>query len=297
MIRLGIIDFDSSHCVEYTRRINQHAIPSEQWVEGARVVLGYPGKPDFVPNRIDEFLPQVVDCGVGLVNEAEAMIGRVDAVLILSLQGNRHLERSRPFLEAGIPTYIDKPAACDVAEFEEIMSLAAGHGTLVWSSSAARFADDVDQMRSELEAIQDLTGIQVFGPAHFSELNRGLFHYGIHITEILFTLMGSGCERLTAMCSADCDLVAARWSNGRGGALCGLRRGCTGYGFTCFTSRGILHRQVSLKTAYRNLCQSIVRSFDTGVAPVELKQTYEIVRFLDGVESSRHRDGIPVSLN
>jgi predicted dehydrogenase len=297
MIRLGIIDFDSSHCVEYTRRINQHAIPSEQWVEGARVVLGYPGQSNVAQNRIDEFTPQVIECGVELVDDSEAMIGRIDGVLILSLGGNRHLERLRPFLEAGVPTYIDKPATCDVAEFAEIMSLAETHGTLAWSSSAARFADDVEQLQSELERLEDFSGLEVFGPAHFSDVNRGLFHYGIHITEMLFTLMGSGCERLTAMCCDDCDLVAARWSDGRIGSLRGLRRGCTGYGFTCFTDRGILHRQVSLKTAYRNLCQALVRSFDTEVAPVDLNQTYEIIRFLDAVESSRHEDGSPVSLN
>ena len=297
MIRLGIIDFDSSHCVEYTRRINQHAIPPDQWVEGARVVLGFPGYSKFAQNRIAEFSPLVTECGVELVSESEEMVGRVDGVLILSLEGNRHLERARPFIEAKVPTYIDKPATCDVGEFEEIMSLADANSTLVWSSSAARFSDDVEQMRSELGEIEDFTGIQVFGPAHFSETNRGLFHYGIHLTETLFTLMGSGCERLTAVCGADCDLVSARWSNDRIGSLRGHRRGCTGYGVTCFTNRGILHRQFSLKTAYRNLCCEIVRSFDTEVVPVGLKMTHEIIRFLDAMESSRHRDGQPVSLN
>lgn len=297
MIRLGIIDFDSSHCVEYARRINQHAIPPEQWVEGARVVMGYAGHSERAQNRIDEFTTQVAECGVQLVDEPEAMIGCIDGVLILSLEGSRHLERSRPFIEAEIPTYIDKPATCDVGEFEEIMSLAQSHNSLVWSSSASRFTDDVKQMRAELDATEAYTGIQVFGPAHLSELNRGLFHYGIHLAETLFTLMGSGCDRLSAMCSADCDHVVARWSDGRIGALRGHRRGCTAYGVTCFTDRGILHRQISLKSAYRNLCQAIVGSFETGDCPVSMNQTHEIMQFLEAVESSRHRDGHPVSLS
>lgn len=259
--------------------------------------MGCAGSSQFAQNRIDEFTPQVIECGVDLVSDSEAMLGHIDGVLILSLQGNRHLAQSRPFLEAGVPTYIDKPVTCDVGEFEEIVALAQANNTLVWSSSAARFADDVEQMRAELSEIEYFTGIQVFGPAHFSEINRGLFHYGIHLVETLFTLMGAGCERLTAMCSEDCDHVSARWRDGRIGALRGHRRGCTGYGVTCFTDRGILQRQVSLKTAYRNLCQAIVGSFETGVSPVDLKRTQEVVRFLDAVESSRRQDGLPVSLN
>ena len=37
------------------------------------------------------------------------MIGNVDAVIIATDVGNEHVERCRPFVEAGIPMFIDKP--------------------------------------------------------------------------------------------------------------------------------------------------------------------------------------------
>ena len=40
MLRLGIVDFDSSHSVEFTKRLNHKNVAEEQWVEGAQVVLG-----------------------------------------------------------------------------------------------------------------------------------------------------------------------------------------------------------------------------------------------------------------
>ena len=43
MIRLGIVDFDTSHAVEFTKRLNHVAIAEDQWVEGAKVVAGVPG--------------------------------------------------------------------------------------------------------------------------------------------------------------------------------------------------------------------------------------------------------------
>ena len=52
MIRLGILDFDTSHCVEFTKRLNHVGIAKDQCVEGAKVVVGCPGKSKLSPERI-----------------------------------------------------------------------------------------------------------------------------------------------------------------------------------------------------------------------------------------------------
>lgn len=54
-IRIGIVDFDSSHCVEFTRRINHVGISADQWVDGAEVVVGCPGTSLLAPERIAGF--------------------------------------------------------------------------------------------------------------------------------------------------------------------------------------------------------------------------------------------------
>jgi predicted dehydrogenase len=297
MLNLGIVDFDSSHAVEFTRRINRCAIAEDQFVEGAQILYGYPGGAEQARDRIELHSQQVIECGVELVSDPREMIGKIDGVLILSVQGDRHLEMASPFLEAGIPTYIDKPISCRLEDLDRLIALAGTHQTMLWSGSAARFADDVITMADKLKQMGPMTGVQVFGPAHESFLNRGLFHYGIHITETMFALMGCGCERISALTSADCDLVGARWSDGRIASIRGHRKGNTGYGFTCFTSQGLLHRNISLRTSYRNLCREIVASFQSGVPPVSLDETREIIRFLDAAESSRHQNGHPVPLN
>ena len=43
MIRLGMLDFDTSHVVAFAQRLNHQGIPQTQWVDGARVVIGCPG--------------------------------------------------------------------------------------------------------------------------------------------------------------------------------------------------------------------------------------------------------------
>jgi virulence factor len=85
MYRLGIIDFDSSHCVEFTRRFNHVGMDPDQDVYGARVVLGCPGTSRMFPDRIPRHVPLVQACGVELVEDPRQMLGRIDAVLILSV--------------------------------------------------------------------------------------------------------------------------------------------------------------------------------------------------------------------
>lgn len=44
-----------------------------------------------------------------VVEKPEDMIGQVDAVICATDNGNEHVERCRPFFDAGIPVFIDKP--------------------------------------------------------------------------------------------------------------------------------------------------------------------------------------------
>ena len=46
-----------------------------------------------------------------MVARPEDVIGEVDAVIIATDKGYEHVERCRPFVEAGLPVFVDKPLA------------------------------------------------------------------------------------------------------------------------------------------------------------------------------------------
>lgn len=52
--------------------------------------------------------------GVSLVDKPDEMIGQIDAVLIESVEGSFHYDRTAPFLEAGLPVFVDKPFTCSL---------------------------------------------------------------------------------------------------------------------------------------------------------------------------------------
>lgn len=165
MLRLGIVDFDSSHAVEFARRFNHVGVTADQFVDGAKVVAGWPGSSQMAPERIPGFTKDVAAAGVELVDSSAALMDRIDAVLILSLAGDAHLERVRPFLEAGIPAYVDKPFACSAGEANEMVRLSREHSVLMWQGSAVRFCSDVTEYKASWDQLGPLNGAVSFGPA------------------------------------------------------------------------------------------------------------------------------------
>ena len=296
MLRLGIIDFDSSHCVEFTRRFNHVGVSSEHFVDGARVVLACPGSSLMAPERIPTHLPDVVACGVELVSHPEEMLGRIDGLLVLSICGSAHRARVEPFLKARIPAFVDKPFACSLSDARAMFSLAEEHQTVLWSSSGQRFAEEIVDLRRSEKTYGRILGLVSYGPAKRAPGNPGLFHYGIHATEQLFTLLGPGCQSLTTQYSEGSEVVTGVWRDGRLGTLRGSRLGSTAYGVVAFCERGVVTRTVSTRYSYRNLCREIVRAFETGIAPVPAAETLEIIAFIEAARRSEELRGIPVVL-
>jgi hypothetical protein len=294
MIKLGVIDFDTSHVVAFTERLNHKSKDKDQWVDGAEVVIGCPGKSEIMPERIPEYVKEMTKLGVPLVDQPEDMIGKVDGMLIESQEGGAHWERARIFLEAGIPCYIDKPFTCSVADARKIVDLAAKKNLPIFSASSLRYAPELAQYVHERKP-EDIIGVLAYGPAHLFDknpkLNPGFYHYGIHAVEILYTLMGPGCARVTAMHEKDVDVVTGLWKDGRAATVRGIRKGPSDYGALAFTTKGVQAVPIGQKYIYRELLKKIVEMFETKKAPLDIAVTQEIVAFIEAANKSGANHG------
>ena len=296
MIRLGIVDFDSSHAVEYTKRFNHVGVDSDQCVDGARVVSGCPGTSTMSAERIAPHTQQLRDYGVTIVDKPTDMLGEIDGVLILSLCGDVHGERVRPFLTAGVPAYVDKPFTCSLSAAREIVRLAGENGVAVFSASAMRFAEEVLEFQRRAADYGPVQGAVSFGPAQRMSGNPGLFHYGIHPTELLFAVMGPGCAEVMNVRTTTAEVVTGRWRDDRVGTLRGLVQGATRYGAIAFCERAVVPIHVSARYAYRNLCREIVHTFETGTAVLTTDVMLETVAFIEATLGSETVGGRAVSL-
>jgi predicted dehydrogenase len=289
MIKLGVLDFDTSHVVEFTKRLNHKDIAEDQWVDGAQVVVGCPGESKLSPERIPGHKKAMEALGVPLVDKPEDMIGKVDGMLVESVEGGVHYERAKPFLEAGLPCFIDKPFTCGVADAQKILDLAEKNKAPIFSSSSLRYTPDLVQFITD-EKRGKIVGALAYGPATLHERNPGLYHYGIHPVEVLYTLMGPGCQRVMCMHEKDVDLVTGQWKDGRVANVRGQRTDGA-YGFIAFTDKGAKHVALDMKYGYRELLKKIVEFFVKKKSPVDLVETIEIMAFIEAALKSANNHG------
>jgi hypothetical protein len=292
-IRLGILDFDSSHCVEFTKRLNHVGVAEDQRVEGATVVIACPGESKLSPERVPGFTDQMKKFGVPLVDKPADMLGKVEGMLIESVDGSVHFERARPFLEAGIPCFVDKPFTSSLDDAKKLADLADKKKLPLFSSSSLRYAPEVVAYTADAKHGK-LLGSLVYGPASLDETNRnpGLFHYAIHAVEILYTLMGPGCKRVTCVHEKDADVVTGQWKDGRLATVRGNRAGGSAYGFTAFAEKGPAAVSVGTSAIYRELLKKIVGMFQTGKSPLPIGETVEIVAFMEAANKSAANHGV-----
>ena len=296
MIKVGLVDFDTSHVLQFTKRFNHLDIEEDQWVEGAQVVAGCPGQSRHSPERVPEYTEQLKAYGVEILEKPENLIGKIDAVCIESNDGTVHLERATPFVEAGIPCYIDKPLEISLENAKQLMRLAQKHSVPTFSSSSLRFCPEVQDVLSD-ESVGQILSANAYSPASEHAINPGLFNYGIHGVEILYTLMGQGCTKLSCAYTEGGEVVTGFWGDERLGVMRGTRAGAHSYGFTVWGDKGVKQSGISTQFIYRELCKEIVKMFETGETPIDPLITLEIVAFIDAAIKSREQNGAWVDLD
>ena len=297
MIRLGIIDFDSSHCVEFSRRLNHVNISEDQWVDGARVTLGWTGPSAISPEYIDSSQKELTEkIGVRLVDKPQDMIGQVDGVLIESNDGTVHLERAAPFLAAGLPVFIDKPFTCSLDHAKSLADLAIRNNAPLLTASSLRYALEVQDVKERTNETGAVIGVHTHSPCSLHPRNPGLFHYGIHALETLYALMGPGCEAVWTVWRKEAEVVVGVWQGGRMGSIRGIRRGTWGFGFTAYCEKQVVHAVIETDYIYRELLKNIVTMFETGQSSHEISESVEIVAFVEAAILSGSNGGVRIPL-
>lgn len=297
LMRIGIIGFDTSHAVEFTKRINHIGISEDHWVYGAKVTVGCPcGPSSFASEDIIAQRTQVLrEFGVEIVDSPEEVIGKVDAIMIELQEGDLHLKIVEPFLEAGIPSFIDKPLACSVADAKKIFELAHLYNTPVFSSSSLRYALEVQELKSR-EDLGKVLGAETYSPAILNPKNPGLFNYGIHGIEMLYTIMGNGCKSVRCIHKEGWDVVIGTWHDDRIGIFRGIRKGPHVYGFTAFCERDVVSSSINTQYIYRELLKRVIEMFKTRKMPVTPEETIEIIAFIEAALKSAERKSREIAL-
>ncbi len=294
-IRLGIIGMTEGNGHPYSwsamfNRFDRAAMPAEcpfpvipqYLMKEDYAAMGIPGAHmDYVAcdKRSDaehvaklSLIPHVLD-------KPEEMIGKVDAVIIATDIGSEHIWRARPFIEAGIPLFIDKPLCDNRADLEYFTRLFESGYPLMSSSSMRYCKEFAPYHRGNTRELGELRLVMYGMPKKWET-------YGIHSLEAVYPITGPGFESVVNTGSFKRNVVHLKHKRGIDVILTGISDCSPGTMILAGTAKSIRLCSGDSYTSFRNQLVAFVDFLKTGVRPHPWQETVELMKLvIAGIES------------
>ena len=225
------------------------------------------------------------------VEKPTDVIGYVDAVVIATDIGSEHVERARPFIEAGLPVFIDKPLTDNAPDLKIFKSWVAA-GKPIMSSSSMRYTKEFMPYRHSTRELGDLRFASITTPKSWE-------CYGIHALEGIYPILGPGflsarntgtidrnIVHLKHQCGADVIVVASADMYGSFGCL-----------QLCGTAGKVQLASGDSFFAFKAQLAAFIGYLRTGVLPFPFAETVELMQLVIAGIRSREQDGREVFLS
>lgn len=282
-IRLGCVGVDSSHLPEFSRRIAELNDAGQTRCRVTRFWTD--GRHDW-PNADDvaTWIEKTRSLGVTQASSLPSMLDEVDGVLVLAVNGHRHLELATPSLERGIPTYIDKPLTCSLAEARQLLGRSRSRPARCYSASSLRFIRELESV--PFERLGRIAAVDAFGAGELLDMMPHLWHYGCHSLEMVDAIfqragVGAGVKRISAIAEPDRHLVDYEYRDGRYVRLRLERRGGWGFGATIHGEQAVHQFVVDFTDVYTRLVRGMVGFFEGKPPPVDLRDIVETIAVME----------------
>lgn len=177
--RIGIIGAENSHTAAFGKLFN--------------IDKAFPGmEVRYVWGETEEFAKTAMEKGniPEMVDDPNDMLGKIDGLIVDHRHGKFHLQPAIPFVEAGIPTFIDKPFCYRAAEGKKFLELARKYNTPVTSFSSIAHSYETFDIKEQLSGIKNINQVVRYGPADLESEYGGIFFYGAHLVQPLLYLFG-----------------------------------------------------------------------------------------------------------
>ncbi|MBO5822975.1 MAG: Gfo/Idh/MocA family oxidoreductase [Lentisphaeria bacterium] len=229
-------------------------------------------------------IPEVVD-------SPEEMIGKVDAVIIATDIGSEHVERARPFMDAGIPIFIDKPL-CDNYEDLCFFRDAEARGVKFCSSSSMRYCKEFIPFHNGR--------IREVGIPRLMTINmcKSWEAYGIHALEAIYPIAGAGFVSIRNIGDdKNHNIVHLKHRNGFDVVIGSIYDMIFDPTITISGTQGVIQiRTTDSYSGFRTQLTNFIDYLRTGISPVPFSETDELMQLVIGGIVSKKENGREVFL-
>ena len=130
--------------------------------------------------------------GVPVLTHYADGVGRVDGLIITARHGDSHYKFAKPYIESGIPMFVDKPITVKEDEAVEFMRKLRDNGVRVCGGSSLK--QDTFVMQLKEEAQNETNGKTLGGVvrAPYQSVNAygGFYFYSQHLVEMVCEIFG-----------------------------------------------------------------------------------------------------------
>ena len=225
-----------------------------------------------------------------VVEKPADVIGEVDAVIIATDIGGEHVARARPFVEAGLPLFIDKPMVDNEADLETFRGwVRDGHPIL--SSSSMRYTKEFLPYRLSTRELGELRFVSITTPKTWER-------YGIHALEAVYPILGPGFVSIRNTGSAERNIVHLKHRRGVDVivAAIGDMYGSFGCLQLCGTAGRVQLASGDSFFSFKAQLAAFVEYLRTGARPFPFEETVELMRLVIGGIRSREAGGCEIEL-
>ena len=275
-MKIGVIGAENSHTAAIAKLLNV-----DKSIRGVTV--------DYVWGETNEFAKRAAEYGKipNVVKKPKEMMGKIDALIVDHRHPKHHLKAALPFIEQGVPTFVDKPFCYKSCEGKEFLKIAQKHKTPVTSFSVLPHQRSFINFCKKLPDIGDVLAATTYGPCDVRSEYGGVFFYGIHQVDIVLKAFGYNVSRVLVRKNGSGATGQLYYPKGLIVTMNFIDSGYNSFAITAMGTKGVTHKPLAYdKNVYLSGVKRFTKMFKTGDEPEKYAHMLKPVQVLEALGKS-----------
>lgn len=202
MKRIAILGCENSHANEFLRFIKEKEEFSDVEVVGV-----YSDERETAEKLNEKF-------GVPVMDGYADAVGKIDGLIITARHGDNHYKYAKPYIDSGIPMFIDKPITINEDEAIEFMKELMKGNIRISGGSSLKQDVFVRKLKQDAKNQEGrIVGGYVRAPYESQNKYGGFYFYSQHLVEMVCEIFGRFPTSVTAKQNGNQIHVLFRYEN------------------------------------------------------------------------------------
>ncbi len=180
--------------------------------------------------------------GVPVMDTFDECVGKVDAVIVTARHGDNHLKYAAPYMESGVPMFIDKPITCSEEDALEIARLAKKNGVKLCGGSICAEYEGTVKLADMIKngELTDICAGHVVAPFDPVNAYGNFYFYTEHLVDMMTRVFGTKVLEISCSIEAKTASVIARYEKFN---VTGTYTTCVpnSYAITVYAKEGVIN--------------------------------------------------------